>query len=78
MLWCQGCDGVRIFCVCLCAVAQLEVEGMKALRKTGPADNKNLAAFEDPSASAMDRFASAARVSLKLQRLQETLDSVRV
>ncbi|XP_063040333.1 jouberin isoform X2 [Engraulis encrasicolus] len=58
-------------------VAQLEVENMKALTKTGPADSHTLAAFQDPNASAMDRFASAARVSLKLQRLQATLDSVR-
>ncbi|KAL2098895.1 hypothetical protein ACEWY4_005375 [Coilia grayii] len=58
-------------------VAQLEVENMKALTKSSTADPRSLATFQDPSASAMDRFASAARVSLRLQRLQATLDSVR-
>ncbi|XP_048084737.1 jouberin isoform X1 [Alosa alosa] len=58
-------------------VALLEVESMKALTRTGTTDTQTPVTFQDPNVSAMDRFASAARVSLKLQRLQAQLDSVR-
>ncbi|KAJ8399446.1 hypothetical protein AAFF_G00411580 [Aldrovandia affinis] len=65
-------------------VAQMEVESMKGLNRTGSTDTRmfrntecsNLATFQDPTASAMDRFASAARVSLKMQHVKQKLDSV--
>ncbi|XP_028824293.1 jouberin isoform X2 [Denticeps clupeoides] len=55
-------------------VSQLEVEGFKKM-KTGRTPDK-LAAFEDTGSSAVDRFASAARVSLRMQRVKDKLDSV--
>ncbi|KAI1895771.1 hypothetical protein AGOR_G00110200 [Albula goreensis] len=52
-------------------VTLMEVESMKGMNRTGSIDGRtpqtmsNMATFQDPAASALDRFASAARVSLK-------------
>ncbi|KAG7465735.1 hypothetical protein MATL_G00156670 [Megalops atlanticus] len=63
-------------------VTQMEVETMKGTSRAGSTDTKTgrssatLAAFQDPTAPAMDRFASAARVTLKMQHVKQKLDSV--
>ncbi|KAL4624023.1 jouberin [Arapaima gigas] len=64
-------------------VAQMEVESMKGLKQSNPADGGTLrdtsetAVFPESSASATtDGFASAARLSLKMQRVKQKLDSV--
>ncbi|XP_053489336.1 jouberin isoform X2 [Ictalurus furcatus] len=63
-------------------VTQLELESMRALNRSDTAVSKTLRnqteilAFQDTSASGMDRFASAARISLKMQRAKHKLDSV--
>ncbi|XP_036398069.1 jouberin [Megalops cyprinoides] len=63
-------------------VTQMEVETMKGTSRAGSTDTKTgrssatLAAFQDPTAPAMDRFASAARVTLKMQQVKQKLDSV--
>ncbi|XP_030644638.1 jouberin [Chanos chanos] len=63
-------------------VAQLEVESLRGLSRSETVESKtgrntsDLLAFQDPTASGMDRFASAARVSLKMQRVKQKLDSV--
>ncbi|XP_060790422.1 jouberin isoform X1 [Neoarius graeffei] len=63
-------------------VTQLELESMRVLNRSDTAVSKTLRnptkilAFQDTSASGMDRFASAARMSLKMQRVKQKLDSV--
>ncbi|XP_057200558.1 jouberin [Triplophysa rosa] len=60
-------------------VAQMEVESLRGMNRTEFADRKNpseVTTFQNPSASGMDRFASTARVSLKIQRVKQKLDSV--
>uniref|UniRef100_A0A4W4GRG9 Abelson helper integration site 1 n=1 Tax=Electrophorus electricus TaxID=8005 RepID=A0A4W4GRG9_ELEEL len=63
-------------------VALLEVESMRSLRKaetvvSKPAKNPaELKPVLDASISEMDQFTSAARMSLKLQRVKQKLDSV--
>lgn len=57
---------------------------MRVLNRSDTAVSKTLRnqteilAFQDTSASGMDRFASAARISLKMQRVKQKLDSVLV
>lgn len=57
---------------------------MRVLNRSDTAASKPLRnqtgilAFQDASASGMDRFASAARLSLKMQRVKQKLDSVLV
>ncbi|KAK3537794.1 hypothetical protein QTP70_018932 [Hemibagrus guttatus] len=63
-------------------VTQLELESMRELNRSDTAVSKTLRnqteilAFQDASASGMDRFASAARMSLKMQRVKQKLDTV--
>ncbi|XP_035271774.1 jouberin isoform X2 [Anguilla anguilla] len=63
-------------------VTQMELESMKGMNRIGSTDTRtfqttsNLAAFRDPTAAAMDRFASTARMSLKMQHVKQKLDSV--
>lgn len=63
-------------------VAQMDLESLRGLSKSETADNKTarnqleLLPFQDTSASGVDRFASAARMSLKMQRVKQKLDSV--
>uniref|UniRef100_A0A8B9LNH8 SH3 domain-containing protein n=1 Tax=Astyanax mexicanus TaxID=7994 RepID=A0A8B9LNH8_ASTMX len=63
-------------------VAQMDLESLRGLSKSETADNKtarnqsDLLPFQDTSASGVDRFASAARMSLKMQRVKQKLDSV--
>ncbi|XP_072545450.1 jouberin isoform X2 [Salminus brasiliensis] len=63
-------------------VAQMDLESLRGLNKSEPADHRTarnqseLLPFPDTSASGVDRFASAARLSLKMQRVKQKLDSV--
>ncbi|KAM9466241.1 jouberin [Clarias gariepinus] len=63
-------------------VTQLELESIKVPNRSDAAVSKTLRnqtetlALQDSSASGVDRFASAARVSLKMQRVKQKLDSV--
>ncbi|XP_018587251.2 jouberin [Scleropages formosus] len=64
-------------------VAQMEVESMKGLKQRSPAETGALrntsdtAAFpESSTSSTVDRFARAARLSLKMQHVKQKLDSV--
>ncbi|XP_051503141.1 jouberin [Myxocyprinus asiaticus] len=63
-------------------VAQVEVESLRGLNRSentySKADGNSSEAmtFQYPSATGMDRFASTARVSLKMQRVKQKLDSV--
>ncbi|KAF7704498.1 hypothetical protein HF521_021570 [Silurus meridionalis] len=63
-------------------VTQIELESMRVLNRSDSAVSKTqrnqteLLAFQDSSATGMDRFASAARMSLKMQRVKQKLDSV--
>ncbi|XP_027028556.1 jouberin [Tachysurus fulvidraco] len=63
-------------------VTQLELESMRVLNKSDTAVGKTsrnqteILAFQDSSAYGIDRFASAARMSLKMQRVKQKLDSV--
>lgn len=63
-------------------VAQMEVESLRGMNRTEIADSKvgrnpsEVTTFQNSSASGMDRFASTARVSLKMQRVKQKLDSV--
>ncbi|KAK2843479.1 hypothetical protein Q7C36_011694 [Tachysurus vachellii] len=63
-------------------VTQLELESMRVLNRSDTAVGKTsrnqteILAFQDSPAYAMDRFASAARMSLKMQRVKQKLDSV--
>uniref|UniRef100_A0A8C9VD14 Osteoclast-stimulating factor 1 n=1 Tax=Scleropages formosus TaxID=113540 RepID=A0A8C9VD14_SCLFO len=66
-------------------VAQMEVESMKGLKQRSPAETGALrntsdtAAFpESSTSSTVDRFARAARLSLKMQHVKQKLDSVLV
>ena len=71
-------------CLC-CAVSQLEVQNMKVLNGTSSSDtktSKNLSeavVFQDTSASSsLDQYTQAARMSLKMQRVKDKLDSMLV
>ncbi|XP_062864119.1 jouberin [Trichomycterus rosablanca] len=59
-------------------VAHLEIESMRVVNRTDTTlrNQTELLAFQDASASGMDRFASVARMSLKMQRVKHKLDSV--
>ncbi|XP_061086988.1 jouberin isoform X2 [Conger conger] len=63
-------------------VTQMEVESMKGMNRTGSVDTgtlqtlSNVATFQDSTVTAMDRFASTARMSLKMQHVKQKLDSV--
>uniref|UniRef100_A0A674DNS9 Jouberin n=1 Tax=Salmo trutta TaxID=8032 RepID=A0A674DNS9_SALTR len=65
-------------------VAQLEVESLKGHSRSGSADTKMFrntsdpVTFQDTSGAAMDCFARAARLSMKMQRVKDKLDSVLV
>lgn len=69
---------------CLYAVAQMEVESLRGLSRSEYLDSKSgrnsseVTTFQNTSATGMDRFASTARVSLKMQRVKQKLDSVLV
>nr|XP_046165040.1 jouberin [Oncorhynchus gorbuscha]XP_046165041.1 jouberin [Oncorhynchus gorbuscha] len=62
--------------------AQLEVESLKGHSRSGSADTKMFrntsdpVTFQDTSGAAMDCFARAARLSMKMQRVKDKLDSV--
>uniref|UniRef100_A0A8C7T2A8 Jouberin n=1 Tax=Oncorhynchus mykiss TaxID=8022 RepID=A0A8C7T2A8_ONCMY len=64
--------------------AQLEVESLKGHSRSGSADTKMFrntsdpVTFQDTSGAAMDCFARAARLSMKMQRVKDKLDSVLV
>uniref|UniRef100_A0A8C7DAA0 Abelson helper integration site 1 n=1 Tax=Oncorhynchus kisutch TaxID=8019 RepID=A0A8C7DAA0_ONCKI len=64
--------------------AQLEVESLKGHSRSGSADTKMFrntsdpVTFQDTSGAAMDCFAKAARLSMKMQRVKDKLDSVLV
>ncbi len=70
--------------LCLYAVAQMEVESLRGLSRSDNLDSKmgrnssEVMTFQNSSATSMDRFASTARVSLKMQRVKQKLDSVLV
>lgn len=72
------------FFSCLLLVTQLELESLRVLNKSDTGVSKTLRnqaeilAFQDASVSGMDRFASAARMSIKMQRVKQKLDSVLV
>uniref|UniRef100_A0A673LKN9 Abelson helper integration site 1 n=1 Tax=Sinocyclocheilus rhinocerous TaxID=307959 RepID=A0A673LKN9_9TELE len=63
-------------------VAQMEVESLRGLSRSEYLDSKTgrnsseVMTFQTLSATSMDRFASTARVSLKMQRVKQKLDSV--
>ncbi|KAL1257510.1 hypothetical protein QQF64_010754 [Cirrhinus molitorella] len=62
-------------------VAQMEVESLRGLSQSENLEsrmsrNSEVMTFQNPSATGMDRFASTARVSLKMQRVKQKLDSV--
>ncbi|KAI4885132.1 hypothetical protein NFI96_020038 [Prochilodus magdalenae] len=62
-------------------VSQLDLESVRGLNRAETINNKTARnqselPFQDTSASGMDRFASAARMSLKMQRVKQKLDSV--
>ncbi|KAG7229091.1 hypothetical protein INR49_013032 [Caranx melampygus] len=64
-------------------VSQLEVHSIKAMSRSTTADTKTVINTPDPAAlqdrstaSAMDQFAQTARLALKMQSVQEQLDSV--
>ncbi|RXN18085.1 jouberin isoform X1 [Labeo rohita] len=63
-------------------VAQMEVESLRGLSQSEILESKTgrnsteVMTFQNPSATGMDRFASTARVSLKMQRVKQKLDSV--
>ncbi|XP_023695063.2 jouberin isoform X1 [Paramormyrops kingsleyae] len=66
-------------------VAQMEVERLKGLNRCGTADRNtlrdvaDLPALMDPASSAssaLDRLASATRITLKMQHVKQKLDSV--
>uniref|UniRef100_A0A671NF49 Abelson helper integration site 1 n=1 Tax=Sinocyclocheilus anshuiensis TaxID=1608454 RepID=A0A671NF49_9TELE len=65
-------------------VAQMEVESLRGLSRSEYLDSKTgrnsseVMTFQTLSATSMDRFASTARVSLKMQRVKQKLDSVLV
>uniref|UniRef100_A0A4W5PAX7 Jouberin n=1 Tax=Hucho hucho TaxID=62062 RepID=A0A4W5PAX7_9TELE len=65
-------------------VAQLEVESLKGHSRSGSADTKTFrntsdpVTFQDTSGAAMDCFTRAARLSMKMQRVKDKLDSVLV
>lgn len=65
-------------------MAQLEVESLKGHSRSGSADTKMFrntsdpVTFQDTSGAAMDCFARAARLSMKMQRVKDKLDSVLV
>uniref|UniRef100_A0A8C2C9I8 SH3 domain-containing protein n=1 Tax=Cyprinus carpio TaxID=7962 RepID=A0A8C2C9I8_CYPCA len=63
-------------------VAQVEVESLRGLSRSEYLDSRTgrnsseVMTFQTPSATSMDRFSSTARVSLKMQRVKQKLDSV--
>ncbi|XP_039537758.1 jouberin isoform X1 [Pimephales promelas] len=63
-------------------VAQMEVESLRGMSRSDNLDSKTgrnsseVTTFQNTSATGMDRFASTARVSLKMQRVKQKLDSV--
>ncbi|CAM4649213.1 unnamed protein product [Leuciscus chuanchicus] len=63
-------------------VAQMEVESLRGMSRSENLDSKTgrnsseVMTFQNTSATGMDRFASTARVSLKMQRVKQKLDSV--
>ncbi|KAL0969778.1 hypothetical protein UPYG_G00232170 [Umbra pygmaea] len=63
-------------------LAQLEGDSLKGRSMSGSADttmfrkSSDPATCQDTSGSAMDRFVSAARLSMKMQRVKDKLDSV--
>ncbi|KAK9959675.1 hypothetical protein ABG768_009783 [Culter alburnus] len=63
-------------------VAQMEVESLRGLSRSENLDSKTgrnsseVTNFHNSSATGMDQFASTARVSLKMQRVKQKLDSV--
>ncbi|XP_051724812.1 jouberin [Ctenopharyngodon idella] len=63
-------------------VAQMEVESLRGLSRSENLDSKTgrnsseVTTFQNSSATGMDQFASTARVSLKMQRVKQKLDSV--
>lgn len=59
-------------------VAQMEVESLRGLSRSENLDSKTGRNSSEvmTSATGMDRFASTARVSLKMQRVKQKLDSV--
>uniref|UniRef100_A0A8C1SQT0 Abelson helper integration site 1 n=1 Tax=Cyprinus carpio TaxID=7962 RepID=A0A8C1SQT0_CYPCA len=65
-------------------VAQVEVESLRGLSRSEYLDSRTgrnsseVMTFQTPSATSMDRFSSTARVSLKMQRVKQKLDSVLV
>uniref|UniRef100_A0A673K0A5 Jouberin n=1 Tax=Sinocyclocheilus rhinocerous TaxID=307959 RepID=A0A673K0A5_9TELE len=65
-------------------LAQMEVESLRGLSRSDNLDSKTgrnsseVTTFQNTSATSMDRFASTARVSLKMQRVKQKLDSVLV
>ncbi len=75
---------LKMSVLCLYAVAQMEVESLRGLSRSENLDSKTgrnsseVSTFQSTSATGMDRFASTARVSLKMQRVKQKLDSVLV
>lgn len=75
---------VKMSVSCLYAVAQMEVESLRGLSRSENLDSKTgrnsseVMTFQNSSATGMDQFASTARVSLKMQRVKQKLDSVLV
>uniref|UniRef100_A0A668AN07 Abelson helper integration site 1 n=1 Tax=Myripristis murdjan TaxID=586833 RepID=A0A668AN07_9TELE len=66
-------------------VSQLEVQDMKGASRSVSAESKTLRTTPDPSvlqdtsvSAALDQYAQATRLSLKMQRVKEKLDSVLV
>ncbi|XP_043119224.1 jouberin isoform X1 [Puntigrus tetrazona] len=63
-------------------VAQMEVESLRGLSRSENLESKmgrnssEVTAFQNTSVMSMDQFASTARVSLKMQRVKQKLDSV--
>ncbi|XP_066525055.1 jouberin [Hoplias malabaricus] len=61
-------------------VAQMDLESIRGLNRSENGDkmvrNQSEPPFQDTTASGFDRFASAARMSLKMQHVKQKLDSV--
>ncbi|KTG07197.1 hypothetical protein cypCar_00039967, partial [Cyprinus carpio] len=76
----QEFDGHKTFINTL--LAQVEVESLRGLSRSEYLDSRTgrnsseVMTFQTPSATSMDRFSSTARVSLKMQRVKQKLDSV--
>lgn len=63
-------------------VAQMEVESLRGWSRSENLDSKTgrisseFMSIQNPTATSMDRFANTARMSLKMQRVKQKLDSV--